>query len=134
MAAYFNWNNNEISKELLVSKFNIVLGNQNRLNDKKIPLLNEPPRSRGFVQNQPPEVFCKQGVFKKFANFTRKHPCWNLFSIKLRVFWFPVKFAKFLRTSIANNIYEKLLLFVSPQDTIVNSSCEFGLYKTLSEC
>ena len=134
MAAYFNWNNNEISKELLVSKFNIVLGNQDRLNDKKIPLLNEPPRSLGFVQNQPPEVFCKKGVFKKFANFTRKHPCWNLFSIKLRVFWFPVKFAKFLRTSIANNIYEKLLLFVSPQDTIVNSSGEFGLYKTLSEC
>ena len=45
-----------------------------------------------------------------------------------------MKFAKFLRTSIANNIYERLLLFVSPQDAIVNSSGEFGLYKTLSEC
>ena len=86
MAAYFNGNNNEISKELLVSKFNIVLGNQDRLNDKKISLLNEPPRSLGLAQNQPPEMFCKKCVFKKFANFTRKHPCWNLLSIKLQVF------------------------------------------------
>ena len=45
----------------------------------------------------------------------------------------PVKFAKFLRTSIAKNIYERLLVYVSPQNTIANSSGEFGLYKTLSE-
>ena len=31
MAAYFNLNNNEISKELLVNKFNMMLGNQGRL-------------------------------------------------------------------------------------------------------
>ena len=28
MAAYFNLNNNELSKELLVNKFNMILDNQ----------------------------------------------------------------------------------------------------------
>ena len=38
MAAYFNLNNNEISKELLVNKFNMILDNQGRLvlNDQNI--------------------------------------------------------------------------------------------------
>ena len=31
MTAYFNLNNNEISKELLVNKFNMILNNQGRL-------------------------------------------------------------------------------------------------------
>ena len=72
----------------LVNKFNMILDNQGRvmLNDQKIPLLNEPQRSPGFVQKQPPEVFCKKGVLKKFPNFTRKHRYWNLFSIKLQAF------------------------------------------------
>ena len=35
-------------------------------------------------QNQPPEVFCKKGVLKNFANFTGKHLCWSLFLIKLQ--------------------------------------------------
>ena len=39
----------------------------------------------------------KKGVLKNFANFTRKKR-------------FPVKFAKFLRTTILKNIYERLLL------------------------
>ena len=46
---------------------------------------------------------------------------------------FPVTFSKFLRTSIAKNIYERLIRFASPQNTIANSSGGFGLYKTLSE-
>ena len=61
MVAYFNLNNNEISKELLVNKFNMILDNQARLglNDQKIPSPhNEPQRSPGFVQKQPPEAFC----------------------------------------------------------------------------
>ena len=43
MTAYFNLNNNEVSKKLLVNKFNI-LNNQGRVmvNDQKISLLNEP--------------------------------------------------------------------------------------------
>ena len=60
MAAYFNSNNNEISKEHLVNKFNMILENQGRLmlNEQKIPLPNKPKRSPGSVQKQPPEVFC----------------------------------------------------------------------------
>ena len=63
MAAYFNLNNNEISKELLVNKFNMILGNQGKLvlNDQKTPSPHkEPHRSRGFVQKQPRDVFCKK--------------------------------------------------------------------------
>ena len=63
MAAYFNLNNNEIPKELLVNKFNMILDNQGRLvlNDQKTPSPhNEPQRSRGFVQKQPPEVLCEK--------------------------------------------------------------------------
>ena len=63
MAAYFNLNNNEISKELLVNKINMILDNQGRLvlKDKETPSPhNEPQRSRGFAQKRPPEVFCKK--------------------------------------------------------------------------
>ena len=31
MAVYFNLNNNEISKELVVNKFNMILDNQGKL-------------------------------------------------------------------------------------------------------
>ena len=42
---------------------------------------------------QPPEGFFKKDVMKNFAEFTRKHPCRNLF------FWyFLMNFAKFVRT------------------------------------
>ena len=47
---------------------------------------------------------------------------------------FPMKFAKFLRTPILKNICERLLLFVSPQNTITNSGGEFGLDETSTEC
>ena len=63
MAGYCNLNNNEIPKELLVNTFNMILHNQGRLvlNDQKASSPhNEPHRSRGFVQKQPPEVFCKK--------------------------------------------------------------------------
>ena len=56
------------------------------LNDQNIPLPDKPQRSPGFVQKQPPEVFCKKGVVKNFANFTGKHLCWSLFLITLQVF------------------------------------------------
>ena len=45
MAAYFNLKNNEILKQLLVNKFNMILDNQSRLvlNDQSItPSDNEP--------------------------------------------------------------------------------------------
>ena len=63
----------KISKELLDNKFNMILDNQGRLvlNHQKTPWpYNEPQRSPGFVQKQPPEVFCKKGIqnFAKFQN------------------------------------------------------------------
>ena len=74
------------------------------------------------VQKQPPEVFCKSGVPRNFAIFTRKHLCWSLFLIKfsrsgLQLYLkkapiqvFPVSISKFVRTPILKNICERLLL------------------------
>ena len=45
-----------------------------------------------------------------------------------------MKFAKFLRTLILNNICERLLLFVSPQNALTNSGGEFGLDEASAEC
>ena len=53
---------------------------------------------------------------------------------RLQHWCFIVKFAKFLRTSILKNICETLLLFLPPQNTIANSSGEFRLDETLTEC
>ena len=44
-----------------------------------------------------------------------------------------MKFAKLLRTPILKNICERLLLFVSPQNTITNSGSKFGLDETSIE-
>ena len=55
MAAYFNLNNNEITKELLRNKLNMILGNQGGLvlNNQSISSPNnEPQRSPGFVSPQ----------------------------------------------------------------------------------
>ena len=45
-----------------------------------------------------------------------------------------MKFAKFLRKPILKNICERLLLFVSPQNTITNIGGKFGLDETWTEC
>ena len=45
-----------------------------------------------------------------------------------------MKFAKFLRTSILQNIWVRLLLFVSPENIKANSGGEFGLGETSTEC
>ena len=45
-----------------------------------------------------------------------------------------MKFAKFLRAPILKDICEKLLLFVSPQNTLTNSGGKFGLDETSTEC
>ena len=47
---------------------------------------------------------------------------------------FLMKFAKLLRKPILKNICERLLLFVSPQNTITNSGGKFGLDETSTEC
>ena len=45
-----------------------------------------------------------------------------------------MKLAKILRTPVLKNIYERLLLFVSTQNTITNSGGGFGLDETSTEC
>ena len=77
MAEHLNLNNNKISKELLVNKFNLILDNQCRLmlNDKKINLPDEPHKSHWFVQKRPPEVFCK----RRFSEILQKNFCAAVF-------------------------------------------------------
>ena len=45
------------------------------------------------LQKQPLEVYCKKGVLKNVANFTRKHLCWKLLLIKLQL-WGPATLVK----------------------------------------
>ena len=69
------------------------------------------------TQKQPPEVLCRKGVLRNFANLIGKHLCQNLaFNkvaglisatlLKKRPLWqryFPVNFPKFLRTPFLQN-------------------------------
>ena len=64
-----------------------------------------------FLQKQPSEVFYKKAVLKNFAIFRGKYLCWILFLIKLSGLGLHIT-AKFLRTSILKNFYERLLLFL----------------------
>ena len=62
----------------------------------------------------------KEAILKNFAIFTGKRPCWSLFLTKLQTCYFmkrrlhhryfPMDIAKFLRTPILKNIWERLLL------------------------
>ena len=100
----------------------MILDNQDRLvlNDQSITSPhNEPQRSPGFVQKQPPELFCKKCVLKNFAKFPRKT---------------PVLESLFNSVSGRNFICERLLLFVSLQNIITSSSGEFGPDDTSTEC
>ena len=73
---------------------------------------------------QPPEVLCKKGGLKHFANFTGKNLCWSLFLIKftkrkklfiknrLQHRCFSAIFGTFLRKPILENTCERLLLLI----------------------
>ena len=89
------------------------------LNDHSITLSHiEPQRSPGFVQKQPPELFCGKMCSLKFHKFPRKT---------------PVLESHFNSVAGRNCICERLLLFVSPQNTITNSSSELELDETSTE-
>ena len=63
MVAYFNLNNSELSKRLLVNEFNMILDNHDRfvLNNQSIPSpQNESKESPGFVQKQTLELLCEK--------------------------------------------------------------------------
>ena len=91
-----------------------------------------------------PEVFCKEGVLKKFAKFTRKHQCRRFFSNdvvglgpatllkkRLRHRCFPVVSAKNLRTPFFTKHLRWLLLMwislpISPLNEVTLSD-DFGV-------
>ena len=71
-------------------------------------------------QKHPPELRCKRGVLKNFANFIGKHLCQSFFFnkvaglslLKRDTNCFPANIAKFLRAPILKNICERLLLLI----------------------
>ena len=82
-------------------------------------------------QKQPPEVFCKKRCSVKFRKFHRKTPALeaiinkgaglqacNFIKQRLQQSYFLVKFAKFLRTPILNNICERMLLQFFSHDSM----------------
>ena len=70
-----------------------------------------------------PEVFCKKGVFRKFAKFLGKHLCQSPFFNK--VAGLPVNFVKFLRTSFFIEHLWWMLLF--PVETVSSFALPFFL-------
>ena len=115
MALYFNLNNNEISKELLVNQSNMMLDNQGRrvLNGQKISSpYNKPQILPVFVQKQPPKVFLKILQILQENTYSPSGTC-NFIKKRLQYWCFPVTFAKFL-TSTLKNICKRLPLFISP--------------------
>ena len=84
-----------------------------------------------YVQKQPPTVFCKKGVFKNFGKFTGKHLCQRLFFNKVtdltpanlseKSLWyryFPMNFAKFLKTPFFTVHLRCLFLYVYLKDIL----------------
>ena len=76
-----------------------------------------------------PEVFLRKGVLKICTNFTGEHPCRSVISIKL-LFNFieialqhgcsPVNLLDIFRTPYPKNMYEGLLLSVTPLTLILS--------------
>ena len=82
-----------------------------------------------------PEVFCKKGVLRNFAKFTGKQLCQSLFFNKvagLRHRYFPVKFAKFLRTSFFTEHLRWLLLNVRQSNSFAGLNVKFRSHEALS--
>ena len=74
-------------------------------------------------RNGRPKIPCKKGVLRNFTKFTWKHLCQSLYfnevaglspaTLLIKRLWhrcFPVKFAKFLRTSFLTEHFQWLLL------------------------
>ena len=80
------------------------------------------------------QIYRKTPVLESlFTNVAGLRPATLLKKI-LQHWCFPMKFVRFLGTSILKNICERLLLFVSLRNTITNSGGEFGLDKASIEC
>ena len=98
-------------------------------NNKKLKISSDIPTTltvafKGMVNRRSrPEVFCKKGVLRNFTKFTGKHLCQSLFFnkvaglrpatlLKKRLWnrYFPMNFAKFLRTPFFTEHLWRLLL------------------------
>ena len=106
-----NMSNIYVSPDVFSTFMSLQQDNLHKL-QQQIP--QDISRTRG------PKVFCKKAALKVYAEFTRKHLFWSLFSIKLQAGvnfvkkglqhrYFPVKFTKFLRTPILKNICKRLV-------------------------
>ena len=87
------------------------------------------------------KVFCKKGVLKNFANFTRKHLCQRLFFDKVaglkpatwlkNSLWHRKwQFAKFSRTPF----FIEHLLWLLLENSIVLFFCEAVYYLSIQQC
>ena len=71
----------------------------------------------------------KKGVLKGLANFTeKKNMCWslqacNFIKNRLQHRCFPKKIAKFLRTPIFANIYERSIFLVCSETIVLYYDC-----------
>ena len=76
-----------------------------------------------LIRSSRPEMFCKKGVLRNFVKFTGKHLCQGLFFNKVAGLrpatlfkkrpwqrFFPVNFAKFIRTPFFAEYLRYLLL------------------------
>ena len=74
-----------------------------------------------FYRSSHPDIFCKKGALRNFGKLTGKHLCQNLYFnkvpglacnfIKIETHrYFPVNFAKFLRTPFLREHLRWLLL------------------------
>ena len=65
-------------------------------------------------RSSPPEVFCKKGVLRNFAKFKGKYlQAATLLKKRLWHRYFPVNFAKFLRTLFFTEHFQWLFLNVT---------------------
>ena len=70
--------------------------------------LQEGSRIANFTwfRSNPPEVFSGKGVLKICIKFTGEHPCWNIFSIKLKSHFgmgFSCKFVVYFQNIVSWN-------------------------------
>ena len=117
-----------------------------QLNDKSyisqhlLRTLRTMPFKDVAVQKQPLQLFCKKGVLRNFAKFTRKRLCQSIFFNKVAGLRpatllikrlchrrFPVSFMKFLRTPFLQNTSGRLLpavLFNMSSECLLNKKGE----------
>ena len=119
------WNQISVWKVCTGNSYNIKQRRLNKINFQSKPSLcfcytfdfNPLLANVFIIKKQPPVVFYKKSVLKKFLIFTGKHLCWSLFlisSIKKRHehSYFPVNIVKFLRTPILKSNCKRLRLII----------------------